>query len=152
VESWLLGILGVVFLGVLFDLIYPNGKTNLFCKSIFGIIAVVVMISPIFKFDVDKLINTSYGSQVLIDNVNFAKVKAYELELTQKLKNKNIDGVFVELYCNFDNNNFEIENIYIDTTDLVLTDNLTNINKYEVIINEVVEMVNINRERIIVYG
>ena len=41
-SGWLLSIVGVVFLGVLFDLIYPNGKTNSLCKTIFALVAVVV--------------------------------------------------------------------------------------------------------------
>ena len=47
--SWLLGIIGVIFLGVLLDIMYPNGKTNVFCKGVFGLFAVVVLITPIIK-------------------------------------------------------------------------------------------------------
>ena len=39
--KWLLSILGVVFLAVLLDIVYPNGKTNKFCKSIFGLFAII---------------------------------------------------------------------------------------------------------------
>ena len=46
----------------------------------------------------------------------------------------------------------EIEKIYIDTTNLVLTENITNINKYVVIINEVSNLLDIEKERIVVYG
>jgi hypothetical protein len=47
---------------------------------------------------------------------------------------------------------FFIDKIYLDTTNLVLTENVTNINKYEVIIKEVSGLLKIDAERIIVYG
>ena len=68
-KAWLLSIVGVVFLGVLFDLLYPNGRTNTLCKSIFGIFAVFVMIGPIFNFDFEN-INTITNNDVLIHNIN----------------------------------------------------------------------------------
>ena len=134
--SWLLSIIGVVFLGVLFDLIYPNGKTNNLCKSIFAILSLFVMISPILKLDINKLNVSTLYEDGLLEYINEAKLNTIQLEIDTNLT-KEV---------------FSIEKIYIDTTNIVLTENITNINKYDVIINEVSSLIKIEKERIIVYG
>ncbi len=151
--SWLLSIVGIVFLSVLIDLIYPNGKTNSFCKTIFGIFAVIVMISPILKFD----FNTIRNSNEIIDaeltnNIMNAKNEYYKLKIEDILKTNNIEGVSVEIESNLEDNVFEIENIYVDTTNIVLTNDLTHTNKYEVILQKIINAINIDSERIIIYG
>ena len=47
--AWLLSIVGVVFLGVMVDIISPSGKTGGFIKSMFAIFLVYVVITPIVK-------------------------------------------------------------------------------------------------------
>lgn len=151
-NSWLLSIIGVVFLGVLFDLIYPNGKTNTLCKSIFGIFAMFVILSPLFNFEVDKVISDVSTDTVLIDNINKAKDNAIKIKIDNHLNNENIIGAIVEIESNLNLNEYYIKNIFVDSTNLVLTENVTNINKYEVIANEISKVVDVDKERIIVYG
>ena len=150
-SSWILSIVGIVFLGTLIEIVYPNGKTSAFCKGIFSIFAVAVMITPILKIkNID--LNTNYIDETLVSNINTSKENYYKLKIEQALTDKNIKGVIVEIEGKNEENEFVIENIFVDTTDLVLTENLTNINKYEVIIQRVLEIVEIDKERIVVYG
>lgn len=151
-NSWLLSIIGVVFLGVLFDLIYPNGKTNSLCKTIFGLVAVVVMIMPILNIDIGSLKINNDIEQSLLDNITEAKVDAMQMTIDTHLNSCGIDGVVVRIETNLSNNVFEVDKIYIDTTNLVLTKNITNINKYEVIIKEVSSLLKIEEEKVVVYG
>ena len=151
-NSWLLSIVGIVFLCVLFDIVYPNGKTNTLCKSIFGIFSVFVMISPLVKIDFDNAIESTVVNEILIENINKAKDENERLKIIELLKENGIEGVNVEIVSILNYNEYEIKNIYVDTTNLVLTENITNINKYEVIANKIAEIVNIDLERIIVYG
>lgn len=150
--GWLLGLIGVIFLGVLFDLIYPSGKTNAFCKSIFGVISVIMIISPILNIDFENISEEDLTDTAIIETINNARIDALKSQIVSHLSIKGIDGVDVEIDINVENNDFEVENIYVDTTNLVLTENLTNINKYEVISNEVYNATQIERNRIIVYG
>ena len=69
-SSWLLSIVGVVFMGVLFDLIYPNGKTNSLCKSIFAILSLFVMVAPILKIDINDIKADNFNNQELIEHIN----------------------------------------------------------------------------------
>lgn len=47
--SWLLSIVGVVFLGVMIDVIAPSGKTNSIIKTMFAIMLIYVVLSPIIS-------------------------------------------------------------------------------------------------------
>ena len=150
-SKWLISIVGVVFLGVLLDLVYPNGKTNAFCKSIFGIITVCIMISPIVKFkNSDYSIDLNNNS--LLTSINKSKELALKSQIEGCLISNGINGAIVEIDSNLLENDFEIENVYVDISDLVLTEKVTNINKYEVILETVLEIVDIDNERIIIYG
>lgn len=151
-KAWLLSILGVVFLAVLLDMIYPNGKTNAFCKSIFGVFAVIMLISPIFKIKIDYDNSTNYVDTVLTNNLAKSKNEYLKIRIENALKSKNINDCSVEIKGNYSNNEYEVENIYVDTTDLVLTENITHTNKYEVIIQEILNIIKIDIERIVIYG
>lgn len=152
-SSWLIGLIGVIFLGVLLDVIYPNGKTNAFCKSIFGIFAVGILISPLLKLkSIDVNVSNDFVSEQLLMNLNASKENYYKLKLEKILVDESIQGANVEIQGNTEENQFVIENIYIDTSELVLTKNITNINKYEVITNIILEAIEIDKERIIIYG
>lgn len=47
--AWLLSIVGVVFLGVMIDVIAPTGKMNGIIKTMFAIILIYVVMTPIIK-------------------------------------------------------------------------------------------------------
>lgn len=151
--SWLLGIVGVVFLGVLFDLIFPNGKLNSLCRNIFGIFALFVIISPILKVDVNDMFSfDSNSDSQLISNINDAKNNSLILKIEEYLKTCGFEGVAVEIDSNLNYEEYVIKNIYVDITNLVLTENIENINKYEVIAEKVNKITGIDLERIVVYG
>lgn len=153
-SAWLISIVGIIFLGVMIDILYPNGRTNAFCKSIFGVFSVFVLINPILKFDVNKIknIGNQFVNEELLMNLNSSQEESFRLKVEGLLKSNNIEGVDVEIRGKSENNGFEIENIYIDLSELVLTKNVTNINKYEVITNIILESIDIDPGRIVVYG
>ncbi len=150
-ETWLFSIVGIVFLSILVEVIYPNGKTNKFCKSIFGLIAVYVMISPILSLkDID--FDKSYIDKSIVSSINNAEAENYAYRVKIILKDIGIDGAFVEVKGYKSENGYEVDNIYIDVSNAVLSKNVTNINKYEVIINELSNKLKIHSDRVIVYG
>ena len=150
--KWLLSILGVVFLAVLLDIVYPNGKTNKFCKSIFGLFAIIVLVSPIFKIDFQSTSNDNFVSTTLNKNIQKSKDEYYKFKIENSLEDDDICGVSVEIESNMDNNVYQIENVLVDTSNLVLTDFLTHNNKYEVIIQKISKLMEIEQERIVIYG
>jgi len=149
--KWLLSIVGVAFLSVMLDIIYPNGKTNAFCKSMFAIMAVCVMISPLMTIK-NKDISVDLLDENIAATINSSKINGLTLQIENNLRNDGIEGVSVEIDSIVSNNELQIENILIDVSEIVLTENLTNINKYEVISQSVLKIVDIENERIIFYG
>lgn len=150
--GWLFSIVGVVFLAVLIDFVYPNGKTNTFCKSMFGLFAVIILVSPITKIDLSDELSSNFVSTSISSNLKKSKDEYYALKIIKQLNESDIDGIDVEIESIMEDNVYELENIYIDTTNLVLSENLTHTNKYEVIIQEVLKIVEIDKERIVIYG
>ncbi len=151
-SSWLIGIIGVIFLAVLFDFVYPNGKTNNFCKSMFGLFAIVMMVTPILKIDLSQDFSNSFVDNSLNLSLQNSKDEYYILKIVNCLKNNDIEGIDVEIESNMEDNVYQIENIYVDTTNIVLSENLTHTNKYEVIIQSILKIVEIDKERIVIYG
>ena len=152
-SSWLLSIIGVIFLGVMLDIVYPNGKTNAFCKGMFGIFAVAIILSPVFKLkNLNINVDTEFIDENFIMSIDASKSNNYKLILEQKLTENDVIGVSVEIQGNSIENEYCIENIYVDTSEIVLSKNLTNINKYEVITEIILETIDIEKERIIIYG
>ena len=150
--AWLLSIVGVIFLAVLIDFIYPNGKTNAFCKSIFGLFAIIMLIRPILNIDLKADFNKNFVSTSINKNLKKSKDECYLMAITKALEENKISGVDVEIDSKMVDNVYEIENIYVDTTNIVLTNNLTHTNKYEVIIQNILKIVEIDKERIVIYG
>ena len=143
----------MVFCCLLLDIIYPNGKTNVFCKSIFGIFAVIIIITPLINMMKSKNKNNlDFVDTELVTDIFDAQSVYYTSLLEKHFAINKINGLSVEITGNIENNVYEIENVYIDISQLVLTENLTNINKYEVITKMTKELLKIDRERIIFYG
>lgn len=151
-KEWLLQVVGVVFLGVLIDILYPSGKTSAFCKGIYGVVAMVALLYPLFNLNLKNINNSNLIDEKLLDDINNAKIDATIMSTVSQLQLRGIDGVDVELSTKIEDNEIIIENVYVDTTNIVLTENLTNINKYEVVSKEVSEIFDISIEKVIVYG
>lgn len=149
-NSWLLNIVGVVFLSILFDLIYPSGKTNKFCKSIFGIIAVGVIIAPILKIDFNTSVD--YVDEKLVESISSVRAEVYASNVENYLSSEGIVGANVEVKYTLSENDFKLKSIYVDASNIVLTEDLTNINKYEVIARKVSENFDVSIEEVFVYG
>ena len=151
-SEWLLSIIGVVFVGVIFDIIYPNGKTNAVCRSVFGIMAIFVIIKPVFNFVKVDHIDESYIDKNLLMNIDESKCDYLESKIKSDLLVQGIDGVGVEIEGITEDNVFEIKNVYVDVSEMVLSQDMVNINKYEVISNIILDSVDIQKEGIIIYG
>ena len=149
-NSWLSNIVGVVFLSILFDLIYPSGKTNKFCKSLFGIIAVGVIISPILKIDFS--VSADYVDEKIVESISSARAEVYASNVENYLSSEGIVGANVEVKYTLSENDFKLKLIYVDASNIVLTEDLTNINKYEVIARKVSENFDVSIEEVFVYG
>ena len=150
-SAWLLSVIGVVFLAVLLDFVYPNGKTNAFCKSIFGIFAMIMLIYPSVKIDISSLSQTSMSYISLEEEIRKSKDEYYRLKLENTFSNEKIIGVSVEIDSKMKDNDYYISNVFVDIGSIVLSQDLEHKNKYEVIEELILKTINVDKENIIIY-
>ena len=150
-SAWLLSVIGVVFLAVLLDFVYPNGKTNAFCKSVFGIFAMIMLIYPLVKIDISSLSQTSMSYISLEEEIRKSKDEYYRLKLENTFSNENIIGVSVEIDSKMKDNDYYISNVFVDIGSIVLSQDLEHKNKYEVIEELILKTINVDKENIIIY-
>ncbi len=59
--EWIFSIVGIGAIGILLDVLMPEGETNKYIKSIFALITICVVISPLPKLVGQKLDFTFFG-------------------------------------------------------------------------------------------
>jgi stage III sporulation protein AF len=150
-NSWILGIVGIVFLGVMIEIIMPNGKINLFIKSIFVLVFMYVLMNPILKLvkatglDVSKIFITEGD-----DYLQHLKQEG-KLKIENYLFKNGVIGVVVEVDGYSTSNDFIVNKIQVNISNLVINENVTHINKYKLITGLIMEVINVSEENI-VYG
>ena len=151
-NSWLLGIIGVVFLGVMLEAVLPEGRTNAFIKSIFIILFIYVVMNPIIKLIKNNdLIDFSQVFSVKQDEY----LEQLKLELKYKIENhlytNGVEGVYVEIEGNVVNNDIKINKINVNISNIVINKQDEHIDKYKLITGLIMDIVKVDKESI-VYG
>lgn len=156
ISSWILGIAGIVLVGVLVEVLLPQGKLNKLLKSIVAVATIFVIVSPLKNIDPKTLDFSKLFNPIKIDN-NFVeeRQKGMIISLQEEIeKNLNsngysnikvkIDGVVSAEKC-------EIKNVFVDLENLVLLDEKLNIDKYTNIVAIIQKSIDVNKEVIIFY-
>ncbi len=90
-SGWLIGIVGVVSLGVLIEVLLPEGENSKYIRGIFSIIVIFVIISPLPKLANGDYINgfTSQKQEISIDEEYYISVKSdIQAKVEDNLKQK----------------------------------------------------------------
>lgn len=147
--SWVLSVVGIVIVGVLIDLILPDGQMNKYIKGIFGIITVFVIVSPItqilnYEIDFDQYLYNSTATQIDEDYIEATKklLKSQtETFLEKELEKGGFSNVFVNIEYNLQETSFVISSVVVDIKKMVINGNVPHINKYteikDIILNSV---------------
>jgi len=157
-SGWVLSIVGVVVLALVVDIVLPEGQTNKYIKSIFAIITVFVVVSPLtqlFGGHIElNLFNNVTDGVVLDANIldSLWQLRADDLEkkLMEIYANNNIEIEKVEvLYVeNFDE--FQIEKIEINVNKSVIANEDKNINIKEKIKQVTVDSLSISENKVFI--
>lgn len=160
ITQYVVSIIGVVFFGVLIDVILPDGEMNKFIKGMFAMIAMFVIVSPISKIlkadiSVDDLKNTA--NQIQIDNdyieaTTKQYLKSLENMLKVRLVDAGYDGVDVAIDGYLSNNVLTIEKVNINIFDVVFNSEKEHINKYAEITKIAVQTLNVEESDVIIDG
>lgn len=149
-KSWILNIVGIVFIGVMIEIILPDGKSNTFIKHIFNIFMLFVIVAPITKIVNNGL---SYiNNTVEIDNqyiyqINLEKINCLEEDIKNELEKIDVNNASVIVNANIFSESFCVESIYLDVSNSDIYNT-----KYKSIIDLILKLTNVDEKDIVVYG
>ena len=151
--AWIFSIIGIIFLGVMLEIVIPDGKTNSFIKSIYSIILMFVIVNPIIKiFNKDTLdlssINIVENNQDIITEQKLTEIKFL---IERHLLDNGIMGVDVEVKGYSTNKDIIISEINVDISNIGILEKDEHINKYKLITMLIKEKVEVD-EKNIIYG
>ena len=152
-KGWILSIVGMVLIGVIFEIIVPDGKTNSFIKSIFAIFFMFVVVSPIINLvkNSDAIDFSTIFSSASQNELTEQSLMELKFQIENHLSNNGVSGVEVEVmgYSTLDDT--IIEQIYVNLSNLVILKKDEHIDKYKLITTLIKEKVEIDEGKI-VYG
>ena len=122
-SGWLLGIVGVVSLGVLIELLLPEGENSKYIKGIFSVIVIFVIISPLPKLVKSDNIDWFSPSEkkIQMDEDYYQQAKdGVQQKLTKNIEDKLKENGYNDLSFNIQ---FDEEYVYlIDTISIDAAD------------------------------
>ena len=161
--AWILSIAGVALLGVLLDLIVTEGRTQTYIRSVFGIIAVVIIASPLVglakgNWSLDfNLNNPAPANSTQIDtnyltNIYKNKVSLMERGLEKYLAENGYEKTGVSIIVDSYTENMRITAVNISLKNAVISDEKAHIDKYTQVSRLAQAYLNVNAEVIFFSG
>lgn len=158
ISAWILSIAGICMLSVIIDLVVPEGKTNTIIKNVFSYAIVLVVILPLPKLfknntDLNDLFSpVDFPMQDnYIYNVNQAKLDKWTQDINDDLVNGGIYGAVVSISANIFERNMEINAVYVDLYNVVISNENKNINIKTEVVRVVLNYINIKEDKVIFY-
>ena len=144
-KSWILSVGATIILTSLICLILPEGKMGKYIKSIFSILVLLTIFSPIINIkNINVDIDTSliYGGNIELQTeylsyVYEKKIDEYKINCLKIIENFGIDNVSVDISYSIKDDKIFIENLYINLKDAVINSDKNHIVIIEEIKNEI---------------
>lgn len=158
-KSWVLSIVIVVFSITAISMLFPNGKTGKFIKSIFSLILILVALNPLDNLNFSNLIRNDfyvdddiYLQSDYIDFINKNKVNYY-------IKNCNLIleelGVFNSeiniLFSDEENFKSKITKVIINLKNAVIKSDKEHIVIIENVKSRILEYLNLDSSGLMIY-
>lgn len=156
--AWVMSIVAIVSLGVLLDILLPEGETNKYIKGIFSIITVFAIVSPITNlfvkdFDISKLFSKDNSIQInenYIKDITKDQQKQAENNILKILEKNGYSNA--EVSIDFSMNTLKIESISINLKNVVINDE----NKHKNIVDNITQIIisatGVKKEQVRIYG
>jgi len=135
----------------------PSGKTAKLIKSVLAIISIFILVTPLKDVDFSKFnFNNLFSTKIDIDNTfvenrSKEKIKTLEKDIENVLLNNGYKGVLISINSDDKQKINNINNVFVDLTNLVLLDNNLNIDKYTKIVAIINKYIDVEKENIIFY-
>lgn len=155
---WLLSVVGIVILGVLIDIILPEGNINKYIKAVFAFVIILVIISPLTKLDsvdvsIENLINQSeiQLDEDYIFSLNQKILDQLNVNIVRDAEDYGLKNIDVNIVSDIDNFQLKINEVNIFLYDLVIDKDIEHIDKYQILCDIVKTYIKIDKENIIFY-
>lgn len=126
-SSFIFAIVGVCTLGVLLDVVLPDGEINKYAKGIFSLFAVIAIVSPISEFlsgkkvDFSDVIVDAYvPDESFVDSATKARISEFEEYLSSSVKK--CTGVSNEVDVSYSSSRNEISLVMIIFDESVISE------------------------------
>ena len=151
-QQWIISIIGIVFVLLILDLILPSGSCKKIIQSVISIFFLCIFFSPLKSF-ISKTTSSEFSvDSGLYTTINLAKVQSIKDRILNELRSSGIKDVNVDIVTNTANIDFDIKYVYVDVSNLSLSDNSQHINTNEVIKSVVIKISKVREEQVIIYG
>lgn len=160
-NTWILSVAAVCLLTVILDLLIAEGETKKYIRGIMSIIIVFAIIAPLPKL-LNKEINIDAyfedGGKVSADTsylykIYVAQYAEKEQKLQKAFETQGVKGAVVNIAIGYDGSfGVEVMNVTIDINNAVITENKGNIDINEMLTATAATMLNVKKERIVIYG
>lgn len=155
-STWALSIVGIVILTLIVDIILPEGQTNKYIKSVFAIITVFVIASPLpllfnGSIDINGILKNEEASVVdttFLEGIKQERISVIKNELKKEYLKSGIDNVDIEISCK-DDLKFVIEKIFINVKNSVIVGSDKNINIKEKVLSITITLLDISQESVV---
>lgn len=157
-KTWIISISAIVFITSIFGIIVPDSKIGKLIKSVFSILIIFVIISPIANIknqDVsfENFINTSeivYQNDYL-DFIADKKAKELENESKKIIENLGVNNVFVNICYMHDHlEKFIVKSVEVNLKNAVIISDKAHINIKEQIRTELSSYLEIDKNLVLV--
>ena len=124
ISSWLLSVAGIIILGVLCEMILPDGQMNKYVKVIFSFAVLLVLIMPlpnIFKteIDINSILEFNPSLQEnYLEQVNLDKLNIINDSINKQILEQGFDGVEVYINSNIFSGTLEIYGVTVNLKNL----------------------------------
>ena len=157
ISAWILSIAGISVIGVLVELILPNGQTKKYVKGVFAFVVVMVIITPLPKiFGSDFRVDDIFEENAIIIQGDFVyqinrdRLEKIEEMIESDLSDEGFEKIKVKINANIFTTNMTIDAVFVDLSELVITKKAEHKNTNEVVINSVLKYVSVNKSDIVI--
>ncbi|MDY3658844.1 MAG: stage III sporulation protein AF [Eubacteriales bacterium] len=157
ISSWIMAVVGISVLGVLVDLVMPDGQTKKYIKGVFAFIVVLVIISPLpsllnKEFSINDIFeeNAIVIQEDFVYQVNRDRLETLENMIEADLKEQGISNISIKISANIFTNKMKIEAVFVDLSQVVINQNLEHIDINELVAKSVLKYVSIEKNNIVI--
>lgn len=156
-SGWVLSIVGIVLLSVIVDAVLPDGQTAKYVKSVFAIITVFVIASPLPSLinegiDFESPAFDDASSQVddaFLQELFQNRINAAQSEIEARCKASGIDGVEVAIDFEQEELEMKIVQVNVRLKNIVIAEEYENIDIKETVTSAILSVIDISRDRVV---